>query len=233
MDTRRALALAMVAMLATRGVAAQSPAVTGTVVDESGRPIAEVQLVVESDIRQATSNDSGRFRLSLPAGEYQLIARRLGFVPTRQRVRLTQGVVELRIVMRELPLELRTMISQRSHVGLTGVVLDSAGNGSPVVLRAFYKYYTSTAPDQLVARGSHQLLRTEADGAFFAPLPPGTFVLQVEKGGKSLGIVRVFIPPSGRRCIVVRLDAFDKRGQQRAEGCSDRDIDTSSKQISD
>jgi len=219
------LVFAAVALAAP--LSAQTSAITGTVRDEQGRALADVQLVVEPEGRQTTSDTAGRFRLTLPTGaEYQLVARRIDYVPTRQRVRLTVPELELSFVMRELPTELRTIISSASHVGLTGVVLDRDGNGSRVTLRIFSRrWYASTASDREIARGSHQETRTSQDGAFFAPVAPGVYVLLVERDGKTLGTVRVAVPMVGRRCVVVRLDLFDRHGQQRAEGCSAQDLD--------
>lgn len=90
----RAVLIATVLLVATPGhskattpnagrpLPSPTPTVRGFVVDSAGRPIPDVQVVVNQLNRVAVTNDSGRFQFAgLPTGSYHLTAIQLGFRP--------------------------------------------------------------------------------------------------------------------------------------------------------
>ena len=127
---RRVLTLAAVLLLAPTvdGLAANAPidassdprptpTVRGVVVDSVGRPIAEVQVVVNRLNRTAVTNDSGRFNfIGLPAGGYHLTAIQLGYRPGHADI--VVGTDEADIIVR-ITMARATSITQLSAVQVT------------------------------------------------------------------------------------------------------------------
>jgi hypothetical protein len=65
---------------------------TGTVVDDRGRPLARARVVVLGAGAQAETSEAGTFRLdSLPTGSWTVEARALGFVPQQTMAALSRA----------------------------------------------------------------------------------------------------------------------------------------------
>jgi hypothetical protein len=83
------------AALQQSGSARSGYAVSGTVADPEGTPIDAVEIsIVENDstIRRVRAGDDGRFRIEgLPSPHFDLVARRLGFLPHTTRVSIDGG----------------------------------------------------------------------------------------------------------------------------------------------
>ncbi len=96
----------------------------GTIVDRSGRPIESVTVLVTpvggtAPTATTRTDAAGRFRLvELAAGEYQLLVRRVGFVPAQTLVTITAGTsvsVELALASSAAVLDtVRSRVSQHS-----------------------------------------------------------------------------------------------------------------------
>lgn len=104
--TRRLLALALTLALTAPGLSAQAPAsageVRGTVVDAgTGQPLGGVQLRIPVLSRSEVSHSDGTFHFHrLPAGEFRVVATRVGYAPAEAVVRVGDGapaVVHLRM----------------------------------------------------------------------------------------------------------------------------------------
>lgn len=74
------LGLFMLASLST--VSAQTRAVTGRVVDESGQPLRAAEVLISRTTRTTFTNASGVFTLEVPAGEVQLMVYVIGYRTT-------------------------------------------------------------------------------------------------------------------------------------------------------
>ena len=95
----------------------EAPTVRGVVVDSAGRPIADVQVVVNRLNRTAVTNDSGRFTfIGLPAGSYHLTAIQLGYRPGHSDI--VVGTDDADIVIR-ITMARATSITQLSAVQVT------------------------------------------------------------------------------------------------------------------
>jgi TonB family protein len=96
---RLALAALLLAIALPIAAATQAPATPGgTVEDPSGRPLADAVVritAINSDaVFETRTDSSGHFQFGdVPAGDYMLSARAMGFSSQRQRVRLTGGGV--------------------------------------------------------------------------------------------------------------------------------------------
>jgi TonB family protein len=102
---RFALAALLMAIALPIAAATQAPATpTGVVEDPSGRPLVDATVrltAINSDAVFETKTDgSGNFQFpDVPAGDYLLAARSMGFSSQRQRVRLAGGGVNFRMQM--------------------------------------------------------------------------------------------------------------------------------------
>lgn len=66
--------------------------IAGIVVDETGRPIADAEIVASADSARATSDSAGKFAIrNLEAGQYNVRVRRIGFLPTRTTADIGRG----------------------------------------------------------------------------------------------------------------------------------------------
>ncbi|HEU4997141.1 MAG TPA: TonB-dependent receptor [Gemmatimonadaceae bacterium] len=76
--------------------------VSGQIRDRAGRPISGATVSIVELKRGATTDRDGRFLLSdVPAGNYTLTARHLGFAPAAQSIRVSSAAIELSVTLRE------------------------------------------------------------------------------------------------------------------------------------
>ncbi|MEJ7912522.1 MAG: DUF5686 and carboxypeptidase regulatory-like domain-containing protein [Chitinophagaceae bacterium] len=81
--------------------------ITGTVTDSTGLPLAFATISVLSSANGTTSNNTGKFSLSLPPGSYTLTCRHIGYQLAQQEVELARdsiAVVNFHMMPQELVL---------------------------------------------------------------------------------------------------------------------------------
>ena len=90
---RKVLALFGLAFAPLVAGAQGSGTISGTVVDRDTRqPIQEAQVQIVGTQRGAMTNQQGRYSISgVPAGTYQIVARRIGYAPSQQPATLGAG----------------------------------------------------------------------------------------------------------------------------------------------
>jgi hypothetical protein len=114
-----ALAAAIALNLAVAG-AAWAARVSGVVVDAAGKPI-ELATVAAPAFKQGTSTDEhGRFTLELPAGQTVLVVSEMGYEARRLTIVIAEGAADLRVTLREQPVELSEVTVAASSFGKTG-----------------------------------------------------------------------------------------------------------------
>ncbi|GAB4239119.1 MAG: hypothetical protein OHK0028_16870 [Deltaproteobacteria bacterium] len=196
--TARALFLCGAAMLGF-GCSARNGTVEGMAsIDGAPAGAAEVQAFVKAGAERtgtpfltAAARDDGSFKMSLPAGNYFLVARMT--VRRDGRERTYKGEYPgnpVNVVgggrMRGIVLPLAEMSSggfvPRAGTGVTGAVVDE--DGVPVPGAFVYAY-----PDNVgVVRGPAYVAfgRTDGKGGFRIPLREGTFrIVARDKGGEN------------------------------------------------
>lgn len=97
------------APLTSLGNTVETPVVTGTVTDSSGRALANVNVIVSPIGRTTSTNEEGNFVLrALPPGSYHLTAFIIGFAPSHHDVSVVDGgqPVNLSIRMRQTTIQL-------------------------------------------------------------------------------------------------------------------------------
>ncbi|MEO8576608.1 MAG: carboxypeptidase regulatory-like domain-containing protein [Gemmatimonadales bacterium] len=110
-----------------------SGSLSGTVTDESGKPIADATISVShadgTSLREVTSTSSGVFSLrELPSGLYKLRARRIGYrEAVRQSLRITAGqTADVRITLATSATQLSTVIVTVSPTAIDPTTADIA-----------------------------------------------------------------------------------------------------------
>jgi hypothetical protein len=90
---RPSVVFAAVLVLITPVMTHAQAALTGIVRDDStARPLAGVEILVQTTSHRGVTNQSGRYELTgLRAGVYQVIFRQVGYVPVRMDVLLRDG----------------------------------------------------------------------------------------------------------------------------------------------
>jgi hypothetical protein len=101
MKTNRLMALAGL-LLSVSLLCAQTPRVTGTVLDPSGAVIPAVTIrLLQGDklVNESKTNDTGDFSLAVPPGEYKLEVSAENFKTIQQNLRITAATRPLRITL--------------------------------------------------------------------------------------------------------------------------------------
>lgn len=110
----RFLAVALAFALLPAGLAAQEDGtIAGTVTDRaSGRPLSEVQVQVAGTQRGSMTDREGRYTIrGVPAGTYEVRARRVGYAPAAERVTVGAGATaSVNFVMSESALQLQEVV---------------------------------------------------------------------------------------------------------------------------
>ena len=110
----RVLLATFAVALLPAGLAAQDDGtVSGVVTDQtSGRPLPEVQVSVAGTQRGSISDQQGRYTIrGVPAGTYEIRARRVGYEPASQRVTVGAGATAtVNFAMSESALQLQEVV---------------------------------------------------------------------------------------------------------------------------
>ena len=88
------LLIAVLGLVAPPPVGAQSPTVTGIVLDDrTGQPIRDVLVYIESQPFFTNTDAEGRFALTLPPGPHDIVASMVGYALLRADVTVVEGSV--------------------------------------------------------------------------------------------------------------------------------------------
>ena len=80
---------------------AKSQVVTGTITDENLKPVPYATIFVEETKSGTITNNNGDFLLQLPAGNYHLNIRSLGFLQINKTIQLTIDTLLLNLVLKK------------------------------------------------------------------------------------------------------------------------------------
>ena len=152
------LLLVLCSITSANSAFAQANTISGTVVGSGNNPIPAAQVSVAGTTLGATTDASGRFRISGVSGEsVTLEVRRIGFRPARQTVRV--GLTDVRISLSE------------QSVALDEVVITGTAGGQ--ARRELGNAVTSINAGQVNEAGTvnsvAQMLNARAPGVFINP----------------------------------------------------------------
>ncbi|MBL0169977.1 MAG: carboxypeptidase regulatory-like domain-containing protein [Gemmatimonadaceae bacterium] len=196
----RTVATMLFALMALHGIGAQTSrpqprntgAITGTVVDTNGVPIAEVTVTLVKTQRRTLTGVDGSFRFdSIPLGTHEVSARGVGLIGGVQRVTVGPNGGSVTIVMIRFSTSLPSMVTVATQGGLSGVIGDTA--------------YHALAGVVITAVGGSQIAKTDSTGAFAMPLKPGRYLIRLERDGYLRQTMGVTIPETEGRRIAAWL----------------------------
>jgi hypothetical protein len=193
-----ALSLSVALSLASRA-AAQQPGganrpgprtIVGVVADTLGRPLDSVEVLLSSRRRRVVTTSDGAFRFDdVSPGSYDLSARRLGFLPQVQSVRVTEQGGEVHFALVPFLAGLPPLVSSSARGGLSGVVGDTA--------------YRILSGAEVKILASDRATVSDSTGAFFLDVKPGRYMVRITRPGYEPRLVSVNLPSdSGRRIVV-------------------------------
>lgn len=171
---------------------AATAVLAGIVVDTAGHPIDAVEITIPDLRARAFTRSDGTYRFeSVPAGTYQMRARKIGFGPQVRRYSVDSTGGFGRFTLTPLVQGLPAMVSTAGRRGLSGSVSDLAMNPvSNATVRAL---------------GVRATTKTDASGDFFLPIDAGRYMVSIAGESFDTKLVSVFIPPDSGRHIVARL----------------------------
>jgi len=108
--------------------AARAAVVTGTVVDEQGKPVEYCTVAVPALKRGAAADEQGRFTLELPPGRHVIEVAQLGFERTRVTLEVGEAPASLRVKLKQEPIPL-------AEVAITASAFGKVGKGEGATLR--------------------------------------------------------------------------------------------------
>jgi hypothetical protein len=213
--TRSLWSLGMILFLAgALNAQAQSTSVTGTVIDELGRPIREALVVIDAETApaRARTGPDGRFRVDgLPPGGHILQVVRIGFRPYRSTFTATASGVDIPVTLSAAPVLLDTIAVRVAQTGIHGVVATHGIALLPHPPRALRgaiievlntPYRTTTGPDGRFSLGS---------------LGEGAYSLLVRIDRYQSRVVSTYVPPEGGVDINIVLDSTIADWQRRED----------------
>ncbi|MEA3244524.1 MAG: carboxypeptidase-like regulatory domain-containing protein, partial [Gemmatimonadota bacterium] len=163
-------------------------AIVGVVVDTAGSPIGDVELITGAGRRSTVSARDGSFRLAdLLPGRYAVVARKVGYLPRTLNVFAGKDDVPVRFVLTPFARSLPPSLTVAVRVGLEGVVADSSHRPLPNVAVEII--------------GSNRRVSTDAAGAFFVDLDPGSYMVRFGRDGYADQMVSVRVAPDSGRCL--------------------------------
>ncbi len=193
------------APLRAQQITATTPATRDTimlsavVVDEEGRPLPGVDVVLGSLNRRARTDSKGQFRImGLAPGEYEVNVRRIGYAARNQLLRTSVfgGVVPEILLVPTSP-TLAPIVAAADRGGLFGIVADTGMR--PV------------AGARVSVAGSGLNATTDSLGAFYVPLRPGSYLVYIDRKPFSRQLIGVTVPKSVGREIAVWLHQIPRK----------------------
>lgn len=171
--------------------------IVGMVEDSLGTPMADALVMVYELRRQVRTRADGSFRFdSIKPGKYRVGARALGYIGAGADVVVgrTGGWARLRLI--QFATTLAPMVTEAEEMGLSGIIGDTA-------FRAMDSVEVRVLASQLHAR-------TDSLGRFALPLPPGRYMVRVERPGYQGQAIGVSIPSKGGRKLAIWMVPSDK-----------------------
>lgn len=163
-----------------------------SVINSSGEPVSDAELIIEPLARRARTDSTGRAIIErLAPGNYWVSARKLGFLPASRLVHAPAESSEVTLALETLRSRLTPVLTTAARGGLTGFVSDTALRPLPgATIRS------------IDGKGS---TRTDANGAFYIKLKSGSYLIEITRDSFARELIGVTIPPDSGRELAVWL----------------------------
>lgn len=168
----------------------------GIVVDTAGNPIGGAEVTIPDLRRRLYSRGDGSFRFdSVPRGDYEMRARKVGFAPQVRRFDVDTAGGVAQFALMPLVQSLPAMVSTAGRKGLSGNIANMQHASLPGAIVRILGAGASTT--------------TDANGNFFLPAETGRYMVSVEKDSFSTKLFAVTIPKdSGRHVNAWLMPSF-------------------------
>jgi len=202
-------------VLVARSLVAQTTAVvSGTVRDESGRPVREALVVLDAETTplRVRTGDDGRFRIAaVPIGARELQVVRIGFRPHRSRITVPVTGMDIDVTLTHAPVLLDTIAVRVARTGIYGIVVTrgiSLLPHEPRPLRGAIIELLDT-PYRTVST---------ADGRFsLGDVREGAYSVLVRIDRYQSRLVPAYVPPDGGVDLTIVLDSTIADWQRRID----------------
>jgi hypothetical protein len=183
---------------ATAAAAQDAPNVTGRVTSLGDIPVGGIEVRIDGTKLVTRTDNRGAFAFShAPAGSQEIVARGIGYLPSRKVVLVPENSVDVAIVVLPAPTFLDTVkIRERINV-LSGVVVDE---------------FDKPVPDATVSviTGDKQELTSGPDGFFtLTSVREGTVVFRTTKDGYYSTVTAVHM--NEWRGVVIHIESLDAK----------------------
>lgn len=167
--------------------------IIGVVTDEVGMPIANADIIVEAIHRRVSARADGSFRIdSVPEGEYEIYARRMGYIGVKTAARVGENGAVVLVQLVQYRYTLPAVQTTAARGGLSGTIADAA--------------FSPLANIRVSVVGGSGKARTDARGTFFLPLAPGSYVIQLDGSGYVKQLVGAQVPADSGRQVAAWME---------------------------
>jgi hypothetical protein len=166
---------------------------SGVVVDDAGQPVADATVFVLSLRRRAQSGPDGTFRFDNVKNEtYSVLARAPGHLHTAQEVKVGANGGSAYVRMTVVARPVLSLITKGERGGLRGVIADTA--------------FVPLANVAVRAKNDNAATETDANGAFYLPLAPGSYAVELQRPGYARKVLGVTIDGDSGRKVAAWLE---------------------------
>jgi hypothetical protein len=145
--------------------------IVGIVVDSNGVAVDSAQIYISGPRDRVYSSTDGTFRINGVKPEIAVVtARKIGYFPQTRRVSMQPNGSSVKFELVPLAVNLPAVVTRAKSSGLSGVVGDTSYNA------------IDKATVKVVASGAGQT-ETDSMGAFFLPVKPGRYMVEIRKPG--------------------------------------------------
>ena len=179
--------------IAVQDIAAQDTqsglvTLTGTVTDTAGRPVEDADVAVLQLQRRFRTGPDGKFVFNnIKPGKFTLTTRRIGYVEDTKKISVSDKGGNVQIPLKRAAFALPSMITTAERGGLSGVIADTA--------------YRPMAGVKINVIGTTHVVESDSTGAFFTPVPPGHYLVDVTRNGYDRQLISVTVPRDAGRKI--------------------------------
>ena len=185
---------------------------SGVVTDETGKPLADIDVFVDQLQRRTRTATTGRFRFDdVKEGKYTIGARSIGYDAVGTKISVKDSGAVVRFQLKRSAFSLASVITTAARGGLSGVVADTG-------MRAL-----SNVRVRVI--GQSVDLRTDSAGQFFAPLRAGKYLVRLERDGFTRQLIGVTVPADSGRNVAAWM-VPQHGGDNPREGANLFDMNT-------
>ena len=86
-----------------------SATISGIITDDQNRPLDYATVIIKGTTQGCTANENGKYSITLPAGNYNLIFQYVGYTPVSKTVSVGEENITLNIKLKPQQVELKEL----------------------------------------------------------------------------------------------------------------------------